>query len=261
MAHHDPRLEGAPNFRDLGAQLDYGTTRLRPGRIFRSEALTRLTDADLSLVRTLDIKLLFDLRAPDERERDSNRWPAGLAVETVAGLKSDELAAVRFSGWRQRIHDPGFDGHAIRQWIMGAYAEMPRLFADTLASAFDRLAAPQSPVTLLHCTAGKDRTGFVCAMLLLALGVSRQRVFDDYLLTRRRRLPMDLLQTLLGDELQTLPPSKVAALVVMADVAPAYLETALDSIENEFGGVDAYLLRTCGLTRSKRDALQSQLLF
>src|SRR5438445_7367024 len=126
-------LKGAPNFRDLGGYRAAGGCRIRSGRLFRSESLARLTDADLASVATLNIELLYDLRTADERARESNRWPAGKALETLAGLDSNELGAVCLFGWRERISDPAFNAESARQWMLGAYAGMPRLFAGVLA--------------------------------------------------------------------------------------------------------------------------------
>ncbi|MBS0370523.1 MAG: tyrosine-protein phosphatase [Proteobacteria bacterium] len=253
-------LQGAPNFRDIGGYRGADGRTVRSGRLFRSEALARLTDVDLDKLAILDIGLLCDLRAADERQREPNRWPPALTTETLSGMESDELAAVRFFGWRRRIADPSFDAAAARQWILQAYGGMPRLFASLLVSLFDRLAAPDSPTTLIHCTAGKDRTGFVCAALLFALGVSRDDIFDNYLLTRRRHPPEALLQVLVGDTAGSLPAETRAALMTMADVREDYLGTALITIDQDFGGIAPYLETACALHPEKRDRLRNQLL-
>ncbi|KAB0606069.1 tyrosine-protein phosphatase [Castellaniella defragrans] len=258
MARMD--LMGAPNFRDLGGCRGAGGGTVRPGRVFRSEALARLTDEDLRRVAALDIGLVCDLRAADERQRAESRWPAGRAARTLYSARADALAAVRISGWRERIADPAFDAEAARQWILGAYAAMPRLFAEVLAELFAALEGPASPVTLVHCTAGKDRTGFVCAILLFALGVSRDDVFENYLLTRARCPPAELVRGLLGDELEGLPPRALDALLVMADVREEYLMAALDCIGRDFGGIDAYFRVACGLTAAGHAGLRMRLL-
>ena len=253
-------LVGAPNFRDLGGYRAAGGGRIRSGRIFRSESLARLTDADVANVATLNIELLYDLRNADERVRDPNRWQPRNVLETLADLDSDELGAVHFFGWRDRITDPAFDVARARQWMLNAYGAMPRLFAGCLASALKHLSASSSPVTLLHCTAGKDRTGFVSAMVLFALGVSRDDIVEDYLLTRQRRPPEVLLQTMLRNELQELSPMTHAALLTLADVHEEYLGTALRTIDRDFGSVDAYLAQACNLAPVQRSSLYSQLL-
>lgn len=260
MPHSVLALQGAPNFRDIGGYRGADDRMVRTGQLFRSESLARLTDADLAQVEELNITLLYDLRAADERMREPNRWPASQTVEILAGLESDELSAVRFSGWRQRIADPAFDAAAARQWILHAYGEMPRLFAGLISSLLARLGAPDSPAMLIHCTAGKDRTGFVSAMLLFALGVSRDDVFENYLLTRQRRPPEELLNILVGKEMEDLPAETHAALMTMADVREDYLGTALANIERNFRGVDNYLEIACNLDPKSRDALKSRLL-
>src|ERR1700738_891572 len=107
--------------------------------------------------------------------------------------------------------------------MQDAYASMTKLFAGVLGSAFERLGAPAAPATLIHCTAGKDRTGFTSAVVLLALGVSRDEVFEDYLLTRNRRSPEALLHALLGPDLTRQSPITSAAMLTIADVHEEYL--------------------------------------
>lgn len=253
-------LQGAPNFRDIGGYRGADGRAVRSGQLFRSEALARLTDADLEKVAALNIRLLCDLRAADERTREPNRWPPSLATEALNGMESDELAAVRFFGWRQRIADPAFDAAAAHRWILHAYCEMPHLFAGLITSLFTRLSAQESPATLIHCTAGKDRTGFVCAILLCALGVSRDDIFENYLITRQRRPPESLLQALIGKEIDSLPATTRAALMTMADVREDFLGTAFACIEKHFGGVDAYLETACALPQKNRETLRNRLL-
>src|SRR5260370_30308452 len=253
-------LEGAPNFRALGGYRAAGGSRVRPGRLFRSESLERLTDADLAQVASLDIALVYDLRNADERIRASNRWPLGKTPETVAGIDSLQLEAVSVFDWRERIADPTFDAAAAFHWMQDAYARMPRLFAGVLASAFDRLGAPAAPATLIHCTACKDRTGFTSAVVLLALGVSRDEVFEDYLLTRNRRSREALLHTLFGPDLTQQSPTASAAMLTMANVREEYLGAALHAIERDFGSMEAYVALACGLDSARSSGFRSQLL-
>lgn len=254
------RLEGAPNFRDIGGYPAADGTRVREERLFRSEALARLSEADLATLATLNIELLYDLRGAAERERDPNRWPHSKHVDIRTGFDAQAMAAVRVFHWRERLSDPTFDEQAAHAWMLQAYTNMPALFAPALTSLFEQLAAPSAPATLVHCTAGKDRTGFVCAMLQLALGVAQDDVFADYLRTNERRPPEALLQALLGDEFAQLRPATAAAMRTMARVEEAYLGAALQTIERDFGGVDAYLERACALGAERRSRLYAGLL-
>lgn len=253
------RLDGAPNFRDAGGYRVEDGARVRPLRLFRSGALAQLNTADLAQLASLDIGLLYDLRGQVERGAAPNRWPAGRPLEVYSGFE-ESRPAPRIFGWRERLADPAFDAEAADNWMLHAYAAMPAQFAGVLASLFQRLSAPAAPAVLLHCTAGKDRTGFVCALLLLALGVPRDAVYADYLLTARRQPPDVLLHQLLGDELALLPQQVVAATRVMASVREAYLDTALEAIARDYGRIDIYLAQACGLDASRRAALQAALL-
>ncbi|MCK9283216.1 MAG: tyrosine-protein phosphatase [Rhodocyclaceae bacterium] len=260
MAISSFTLDGAPNFRDLGGYCGADDRYVRRGRLFRSDALARLTDSDLSDLAPLNIGLILDLRDTGERARDPNRWPHDKPVEVVTVENFEELAAVRSTGLRERIASPTFDAVAAHRLMLRAYAAMPKSFSGVLTEIFRRQVEPSPPVTLVHCAAGKDRTGFVCAMILLALGVSRADVFEDYLLSRKRRLPQDLLRMLLGSEFEMLAPSTIAASLVMTDVHEDYLASALRSIEQDYGSVDAYLQQACTLDPERKNNFRLRLL-
>ena len=258
------RLEGAPNFRDVGGLVCADGRQIRKNLVFRSEALARLTDSDLTHIARLNITLVVDLRSGEERARSANRWPQGTFPETLSEQENRNRNAVNLFGWRERIADPTFDAAAARLWMRDAYANMPQLFAGVLTEIFTRLsAAPNADApcaTLIHCTAGKDRTGFTCAMLQLALGARRDDVMRDYLRTSELRTPAELLETLLGRELANASDSTRAALLTIADVDADYLNLALHTIERDFGDLQTYFRRACGMDAEKLDQLRSHLL-
>jgi protein-tyrosine phosphatase len=253
-------LDGAPNFRDFGGWQAANGAHVRKAHLFRSDALARLTDADLVTIASLNIGLLYDLRGADERERHPNRWPNANPVDIRTGFDANGMAAVHVFHWRERISDLAFDERAAHAWMLQAYTNMPALFAPAVTSLFEQLAAPSASATLVHCTAGKDRTGFVCAMLQLALGVAQDDVFADYLLSNQLCPPEALLQALLGDEFAQLRAATAAAMRTMARVEEAYLGAALQTIEHDFGGLNAYFEQACGLSAARRSQLYAGLL-
>src|SRR5690606_26864614 len=117
-----------------------------------------------------------------------------------------------------------------------------------------RIADPSARPLLVHCAAGKDRTGFVCAMLQHALGVPADTIMEDYLATRERytyeRLVNSRLLVIL--HMQVLPPHAEQALRVLSSVQPEFLETAYERIRQDYGGIDAYLETQCGLSDQRR---------
>jgi protein-tyrosine phosphatase len=255
-----PRLKGAPNFRELFVRRTADGRKIRRGRFFRSGALTHLNEQDRSALAALGIELVFDLRTHDEQERAPNHWPGGAQPEFWNSPGTEAHLAAPVFDWRSRLTDPDFDPAGARAWILRAYTCMPRLFAGQLSVLFDRLGAPRSPTTLVHCSAGKDRTGFICAMVLFALGAQRAVVIEDYLLTRDRMPAAGLLQAMLGREMEAISTKLRAALMVMAEVREDYLDAALHEIGREFGGVDRYLEEACGLDAERRRRLQAQML-
>jgi protein-tyrosine phosphatase len=259
------RLQGAPNFRAIDALRAADGRRLRARRVFRSDALQRLTDDDVARVAGLGIGTVIDLRRPDEREAAPSRLPTP-APRTEVFDAAPALAAVQPIAWREVLRQPEFDAAAARAWMLDTYGRMPLPLATAVRAAARSLQAgdPQAgeagPSILVHCTAGKDRTGFVCAMLLAAVDIPWDAIVDDYLESSRRHPPSALAASLFEDELLQRSARVRGALEVVASVQPEFLETACASARATFGSIDAYLDEACGLGPSQRDALRMRLL-
>jgi len=264
------RLQGAPNFRAIDALGSAGGRRLRARRVFRSDALQRLTDDDVARVAGLGIGTVIDLRRPDERQAAPSRLPTP-APRTEVFDAAPALAAVQPIAWREVLRQPEFDAAAARAWMLDTYGRMPLPLAPAVRAAARSLQAgdpqagdPQAgkpgPSILVHCTAGKDRTGFVCAMLLAAIDIPWDAIVDDYLESSRRHPPSALAASLFEDELLQRSARVRDALEVVAGVEPEFLETACASVRATFGSIDTYLDEACGLGPAQRDALRMRLL-
>jgi protein-tyrosine phosphatase len=254
------RLEGAPNFRDLGGYRTTDGRRVRHGAVYRSESLAHLTPRDLDTLRRIGVRLAADLRSALERSRNPSRWPEGsepqvLHVDITVDMRAGNEALLALLR-----EDPSEEG-ALRLMTTN-YRNLPRAFAPSLASIFDALAceAPSLPF-VFHCTAGKDRTGFLAAMLLSALGVERDEIDRDYALTTERS---DLSRLLRGSaeyiETELGHPPEPAMVEALVAARPHYLAAAFDAIDGEWGSVDAYLEAVGGLHAPRRDRLRDSLL-
>jgi len=248
-----PILEGAPNFREVSGYLAANGKTIRPGRIFRSQGLYALTDSDLEILRSLEIRLICDLRSKQERSLHPTRW---LENAMTRRLEIDIQADVRANN--RHLLDflrktPNVQG--AQAMMIASYKSFPAVFAGPLKRLFSHIqpqdSEPGLPV-LVHCSAGKDRTGFAIAMILSALGVSREAILQDYMLTADRinarliAMTGDALTALLG----YVPNNEV--LEVIASVTPKFLGTAFESIEKQYGSVDEYLASACGLDAASR---------
>lgn len=251
-----PVLAGAPNFRDLGGCVGAGGRAVRLGRVFRSQVLVAATDGDLETIGRLGIGAVLDLRGEREARR-RNRWPSGPAPRTIRINVDDGDAAP--ASWRRRLLDPSFAAADARATMAEVYRRMPRAHAPHVAALFALLAEPTCPPILVHCEAGKDRTGFVCAILLRSLGVAVEPVLADYTLSRRyyRLDPQELLGRHYGDEL---PARALGALRVMEDVHPDLLAATLGELDAEYGSVEGYLENAAGVDGARLDAVRASLL-
>jgi protein-tyrosine phosphatase len=247
-------LQGAPNFRDIGGYPTNDGRHVRWGVVYRSNTLSALTPADETKVSTLHIVSEVDLRTVQERADAPDRWlqPPGDIYQSPKPSLQPLIAALVAN-----VHDV----ESARQNMEHFYARMPDEYRPEYAALFHRLAAGDAPI-LVHCTAGKDRTGVAAAILLRALGVPRAKVVSDYSMSEAL-LPRPTAAVKAGAvpahiaaAVQHIPP---AARIEMTRSDPAFIDAALDSIDHEYGSVDAYLKAGLGLNDAQIEAMRSHL--
>ena len=223
-------LQGASNFRDLGGYAGHGGRPLRWRRLFRSDHLAVLTEADKARLAALGLAQAFDFRGQQER--------AALGYE-LPGVTQHSLAIEPTVV--QRMQDLMTSGQALTprrmaELMSDLYRALVNDQSPRFAELFEHLLTADAPL-VFHCTAGKDRTGFAAALILLALGVPRELVRQDYLITNRVIRQPPLVQSVL-------PPEVLA---VLWQVQPDFLDAALQAVDADHGGIDRYLQRRLGL--------------
>ena len=255
VAELPPSFEGIHNFRDYGGYAAEGG-RLVRGRLFRSGQHRGATAVDLGHIARLGLSAVVDLRGPAERAEAPCPRPEGFDAQVVMVESDRELAPHLQAG------AAGMTAGAARAAMLANYARMPfrTRMLPVLARYFALLAQSERPV-LIHCMAGKDRTGFAVALLHHALGVGRDDLMADYLLTNTA-WPREARLAVGGAQLrrhwgEALPD---AAVEVIMGVEPAYLEAAFTAVEAEYGSLDAYLAARLDLTPELRAALKARLL-
>ena len=236
-------LQGATNLRDLGGYHTEDGRQVAHGKLFRSAALHRLTDADMLVLGGLGIRSVCDFRGAAEQANAPSRLPDGathyaLCIQPTIGASLRELA--------ENAAATGADASAVLQ---SAYATYPLEWAPQYRALFDLVLDGQMPL-LFHCTAGKDRTGVAAALILSALGVSRATIHHDYLATNRIWQPDATLAN-------HLTPAARAAMLT-ADLV--YLDTAFAAIAREYPDLDGYFADRLGLDAGKRERLRAALL-
>lgn len=248
-------LSLAPNFRDVGPLPVVGGGTLRPGMLYRSEAVLDPAPEDAAQIRGLGIRLVFDLRSGAEAVRAPNRFFEQEAIERhnldlLSGFARDN------NPWVELRNDPTRHGAAALMHAL--YAGMPRAALSHLPRLFKGALGGGVPL-LVHCTAGKDRTGFIVAALLAALEVEPEAIMDDYMASAGRKTEVareatrHMARSYVGGEIGQ------DALEELMGVKRSYLAASFAAINADFGGIDAYLAQV-GLDPVARAALRASLI-
>ena len=248
------RLEGTLNFRDLGGYLTADGGTVRWGRVSRSDALSLLTDADWKHLQALDIKTVVDFRRRVEVSAAPTRPPAGMRIDIVAlgiGDKAEDGRDLLELVLKGSVKSVSIDE------MSRIYQVMVEQYAPIFGSALQVLSEPGRLPAIIHCTAGKDRTGITAGLLLSILGVHEDYVLDDYELSTRYRSEQRILELL---------PKLKEAGVNVEDIRP-YLSAprpalagALRWIRDAFGSVENYLTNRGGMDVEAIERLREELI-
>ncbi|MFH0760248.1 MAG: tyrosine-protein phosphatase [Bacteroidota bacterium] len=240
------------NFRDIGGSLTAGGQRVRKGLLYRSGVWQKLKDADFQLVKSLSIQTIVDLRSLEEQERDPSNLP---------GLRKVSLPCNIDKMTRDRLKPLVFKRDAddqIIQIIDSVYADMVRLMVQPMAQIIRLILTPGSLPLLMHCRAGKDRTGVAVAMLQWFLGMEQNSILREYMKSNLFLLPK-ISKTHKRVRLLTLGLIPKANMQAAFEVRERYILTTFGIVEEKFGGIEAFF-RSGGITNDELARLKMALL-
>jgi len=250
-------FEGIDNFRDFG---DYaaGSRRLRRGRLYRSAHQARATDADLEKLAGLGLAVIVDLRRANERERDPCRRWEGFSAQVV----QNDIGQDRADPWHEFLKESDLSEGSFHDYMMAYYRALPHeaRHIDLYRRYFEAVASTEGPI-LVHCAAGKDRTGIICALTHHLAGVHDDDIVEDYLLTNdpaRIEARAPVLQEMIREETGRRPT--LGAVRVAMSVAPEYMETAFAVMREQHGSLDGYLDEVLGLDAPLRERIHDRIL-
>lgn len=246
-------LEGGHNFRDIGGYSTADGQMVARGLVYRSGTMSELTDGDHAVLEDLGLQLVCDFRSTGERTRRPSRFSSIPSFEIwcrdydLSG--GDLLMAMRH---------PNADANSSRRLMIETYRTLVYEQAPSYAELFRRIASGPLPL-VFHCSAGKDRTGIAAALLLDLLGVSRQDIVDDYLLSDlffARGCEL-VAKDPLGDQLSTIA-KEVWEPVMRADAD--YIQAMFETMETRHGSTTQFLREELGLTDDIIELVRARLL-
>ncbi|MFO8011626.1 MAG: tyrosine-protein phosphatase [Dehalococcoidia bacterium] len=253
------QLSDEVNFRDFGGYPAENGVTIKWGMLYRSARLSKLSDADVAVVRRLGLNRIIDLRTDIE-----------IQLEGHDRIYAGNEAKYDFLNFG--YGDPQLEGEGVPRWLeldikkvefSQLYVNMLEQNRDRVRRVLERFTDPGQYPVLVHCTQGKDRTGIIAALLLMLLGVSRETIVEDYMLTAKL---VDLEGRIdkMGGYLRALGRMIPGGMEV-EDWAPFFscLPDAIDNlfehIENEYNGINA-LLSSIGIPLEQQNEIRRNLL-
>lgn len=250
-------ISGTHNFRDLGGYPTEDGSQIRWRTVFRCAHFANVDAVGWNQLSELDIRWLIDLREQAECDAAPTNWRAASTPELISVPRS----AGAYDNRQMLAFEPGMDLLRARALRVKAYCDKVLGFKHAIAAMFQTLASDQPGSLAFHCMAGKDRTGYLAAVLLTWLGVSREHVVEDYLLTRdtaKNNVPIGQANGLLA--LYGLEDAGDDALRAMTEVIPECIIAALDDIEANHGGISSYVESASNLQPNQLNAVRLRLL-
>lgn len=244
------------NFRDIGGCKSSDGRVVKEGLFFRSANLVNLSKNDLQMLKDLNIKTIFDFR--DESERLSS--PSDI-VENINYIRIPAMPQLKSNiaqlGSIKEMMKNMLDKNNAFELLKEAYYNLP-VNNPAYKELVKLMQNDSSLPILMHCTAGKDRTGVGSAIILMILGVNRSSIVEDYL--KSNQSAKDSINEILSvqPELKNVPKDK---LKYIFGVNETYINEVFKRIDTDFDSTEDYLLKEFNLTKDDVKNLQSKYLY
>jgi protein-tyrosine phosphatase len=248
----DMSLHSVLNFRDIGGIVTDGEKKIREGIIFRSANPDRISKKDIDKLHLLNIRTIIDLRAPGEGKRQKK--PINHIERLSLPLDFDKST-------REKLKPLFYKKNSeknIADISNSLYIEILDATQKIIGQILEILLSDERSPVLIHCQAGKDRTGIVCALLLLSLGAERKFITCDFMKSNDALLPF-FRRMLLFRKILYLGffPSKTILYAIT--LRQRNIESVLDRVMNHYGGIKAYL-KGSGFDSSRLEELKNRIL-
>lgn len=249
-------MKTAINFRDFGGLETRHGGRIKGDLLYRSGHMAAVSESAIEHLLGLDFAMIADLRYAGERDHEPSPWPENYAERVYAHGGERTTVAPHLA----LINRARAGVAAVRQFYLEYYQDLPfnPLYQPLFARVLNGLVEVRGRV-LIHCTAGKDRTGTLVALIQHALGVPRGAIIENYLLSQGAPGLAGLAAPMKKRVTAELGADRASEIVDrLLGVEEDYLAAAFSTIEARCGSIDAYL-DEAGLTAARRDILREKL--
>ncbi|HWV28650.1 MAG TPA: tyrosine-protein phosphatase [Dyadobacter sp.] len=242
-------LENTVNFRDLGGLKTKDGKTVRKGLIYRSDNLSKLESKQFGQFNALRIASVYDLRTDHEIEGKEDHLPAVVHYRHTPVVEDN---AGEIKGLKKRVLNGEITEQQAKDMTARFYADAVTVHVGAVKAILNDITASDQPV-LYHCSAGKDRTGIVSALILSILNVDRQLIVDDYMLSnyyRRNRAEKTLGKAKLGRIIK--PKLNMDAIEILSTVDERFIRATFNAIDSTYGGIDPFIENQLGIDRATR---------
>ena len=250
------KLEGASNFREIGG-LKTQSGFMKSGLLFRSDDLSALSKNDLQTISRLNLKTIIDLRTPNEIKYKPDKLPSANSIRIINipffHQKRDynQLQIMWFLITNSK--KTNFEKFIKEHYLNNAFNR-----ANEVGKVFRIISEEKNLPALVHCKAGKDRTGLISALIQLLAGVHRDTILEEYLATNfLMKSKMEKIEKIIRRmSLFRASPEKIKPLL---EVHQEYLTDVIDQIFLRYGSIEKYLIDACRVDIDTIEKIKSQI--
>lgn len=249
-------LENTINFRDLGGLKTKDGRTVRKGFIYRSDNLSKLETADFGRFNALRIATVYDLRTDHEIKGKEDHLPANVHYLHTPVVQDN---AGEIKGLKKRVLNGEITEQQAKDMTARFYADAVTVNIGSVKDILKQITSSNQPV-LYHCSAGKDRTGIISALILSVLNVDRQVIVDDFMVSnyyRRGRAEKTLGKAKLGRIIK--PKLNMGAVEILSTVDESFINATFNAIDSTYGGMEPFIENQLGINKEARKLLIEKL--
>ncbi|WP_333663540.1 tyrosine-protein phosphatase [Chishuiella changwenlii] len=249
------KLKKVYNLRDLGGIENQDNKKLKTGKIYRSSNLEKLKSSSFKDLEKLGIKQVIDLRTLQEIEDKPDHLPSDVEYTNLRAFedKGDQLTEARKLVLKGKVN-----AEDAEKRMLDFYVEYVTEKPEVIKQIIHEILDAEQPV-LFHCTAGKDRTGIVSALLMKILNFDDETIFQTYLQSNNQREKIIKKRLKLANNLHFLyPKMDIGVLEKLSWIERSYLQKSFDTIDEKYGSMDNYIREVLGISDEARRSYQAK---